>query len=279
MTTCSPQVDVILCTANRDSAGLAQTLDSLQHSTLREIRVVLVNDSPCSLPAGLFPPGLEIHVLNLGVNQGLTKALKAAESCLVAPLVARMDCGDTMDPRRLALQRAFLLTNEDCVLLGTKSSLLASDGVTQGNLGSSASSDEIQDMHRHLLWRNPFVHGSIMFRRVDFLAVGGYDASCAIAQDFNLYMRMRQRGRLYILPDLLYTHRFNLANSSTVNKNKMSRASSLRSRCALMSFGEFFSPVFIAGALRDAMLLLLPSGLSRWLHFNRRMQNHEHALD
>jgi glycosyltransferase involved in cell wall biosynthesis len=274
-----PGVDVILCTANRDSEGLARTLDSLRASSFRDFRVLLVNDSALPLHAGLSLADLDIHVIDMGVNAGLTRALKAAEALLSAPLVARMDCGDTMDPERLQRQRAFLIENSDHVLVGVKSQLLACDGKGQRTLGDSASSEDIPDINSYLLWRNPFVHGSIMFRREDFLAVGGYDARYSIAQDFNLYMRMRPHGRFFILPDLLYTHRFNLASSNTVNKNKKSLASSFRSRCSFMSKREFFSPMFLAGAVRDALLLMMPSRLLLWVRFSRHMHDHEYALD
>ncbi len=260
-------IDVILCTANRDSAGLLQSLQSIQESTCKDIRVLLVNDSANPLPTNLPCGAINIRILDIGANVGLTLALKAAEPLLTAPWVARMDCGDSMYPDRLERQRDFLLRNPNCVLVGARSKFLVHNGSRVQQMGFSSSSDDIPDLGQYLLWRNPFVHGSIMFRRTDFLAVGGYDPRYAIAQDFNLYMRMRMLGELHILPDVLYTHTFNLNGSNTVKKNKASLASSLRSRVTLSTARERFTPMFLIGVLRDLLLLMLPAKFLAWLRF------------
>jgi len=188
-----------------------------------------------------------------------------------------MDCGDTMSPDRFEKQRDFLLRNPKCVLVGAKSKFLVHNGFWIQQIGFSASSDDIQNLGKYLLWRNPFVHGSIIFRRTDFLAVGGYDPSIAIAQDLNLYMRMRRRGELHLLSEVLYTHRFNLGGSNTVKKNKASLASSLRSRLTLSTVQERLSLLFLAGVLRDLLLLMLPAKSLVWLRFGRRLERDKHV--
>jgi glycosyltransferase involved in cell wall biosynthesis len=271
MTFNSHTIDIILCTANRDSAGLLRSLQSIQESTCKDIRVLLVNDSANPLPANLPCGTINIRILDIGANVGLTLALKAAEPFLTAHWVARMDCGDSMSPDRLERQRDFLLSNPNCVLVGARSKFLVHNGSSVQHLGFSASSEDIADLGQYLLWRNPFVHGSIMFRLTDFMAVGGYDPRFAIAQDFNLYMRMRMLGKLYILPDVLYTHIFNLIGSNTVKKNKASLASSLRSRITLSTAKERVTPMFLIGVLRDLLLLMLPAQFLAWMRFGRHL--------
>lgn len=272
-------IDVVLSTANRDGDGLRLTLQSLQKSTYRDIRVLLVNDSPFPLPENLPTGPIKVEIIDLGENVGLTRALKAVEPLLKAPLIARMDCGDTMDPRRFEMQCKYLTGNENCVLVGARSELLVcgADGVYK--MGFSPASDNILDLGKFLLWRNPFVHGSIMFKRDEFAAIGGYDVRFPIAQDFNLYMRMRMRGELYILPEVLYTHRFSLSGSNTIKKNKISLASSLRSRIFLSKPTERISPLFLTGVFRDLLLLAMPSKLVLWLRFGRRIERLVHVDD
>lgn len=265
-------VDVVLCTANRDRNGLLRSLQSLRESTCSDVRVLLVNDSADPLTADLNTSGMNISVVNLGANFGLTHALKATEVLLAAPLVARMDCGDTMSPYRLEKQRDFLLHNPKYALVGTRSEFIIRSSDQVQRIGYSASSAEIPEIRNYLLWRNPFVHGSIMYRRDDFLAIGGYDSRFKIAQDFNLYMRMRTRGELYILPEVLYTHNFNINGSNTVKKNKASVASSLRSRLTLSTVKERLNPLLLAALLRDLLILLLPASALAWLKFGRHLK-------
>jgi hypothetical protein len=270
MTPIEPAIDVVLCTANRDKVGLMRSLRSLGESTCRNVRVLLVNDSADPLPEDLPVGELDINIVDLGANVGLTRALKMVEPILTAPLVARMDCGDTMSPHRLERQRDFLLRNSKYVLVGARATFLLRAGATVENIGLSASADNIPNLGKYLLWRNPFVHGSIMFRRIAFLSVGGYNPRFTIAQDFNLYMRMRKYGELHILPEVLCTHTYNLCSSNTVKRNKSSLASSLRSRLTLSTNQERLSLLFLTGVLRDLLLLMLPSKFLVWLRFARR---------
>lgn len=271
-----PSIDVVISTANRDDDGLRLTLQSLHASTYRKIRVLLINDSPWPLPENLPAGSIRVDIINLGENIGLTRALKAIEPLLKAPLIARMDCGDTMEPSRFEVQSNYLTRNERCVLVGARSELHVRGAGGGYKIGHSPASDNIVDLRKYLLWRNPFVHGSIMFRRDVFFEVGGYDVSVPIAQDFNLYMRLRMCGELHILPDVLYTHRFNLVGS-TIRKNKLSLASSLRSRIFLSTPRERIGPVFLMGVLRDMLLLAMPPKLVLWLRFGRRLERLEHV--
>lgn len=270
-------VDVILCTANKDNAGLRRTLLSLRESTLRNIHIFLVNDSPEPLSGNIPIEGLNITLINLMANLGLTRALKAVEHLLTAQFVARIDCGDTMSPHRLKKQHDFLLQNSACVLVGTRSQFFIRTESQIHNIGLSPPADNIQDLNKYLLWANPLVHGSIMFRRDAFITAGGYDANYTLAQDFNLYMRMRAQGDIKILPDILYTHYFNMTGSNTVQKNKSGLISGLRSRLTLSKTTERFKLTFIAGIMRDLILLATPTKFLIWARFGRhiRMNNRE----
>jgi hypothetical protein len=58
-----------------------------------------------------------------------------------------------------------------------------------------------------LIRENPFVHSSVMMRRDALERAGGYDVSCAVAQDYDLWMRMSRVTRLANLPDVLVVRR------------------------------------------------------------------------
>jgi hypothetical protein len=56
----------------------------------------------------------------------------------------------------------------------------------------------------------PFPHGSTMFRRDVFLAIGKYRPPCHLWSDLDLFYRMAERGRVLVLPEVLYRHRVHL---------------------------------------------------------------------
>jgi hypothetical protein len=60
----------------------------------------------------------------------------------------------------------------------------------------------------------PFAHGSAMIRRDAFERVGGYREGI-MARDADLFVRLGEHGRIVVLPEALYTYRFN-AGSMTL---------------------------------------------------------------
>ncbi len=271
-------ITVVLCTANRDTEGLFKTLKSLHQSTYKNFQVLLINDSSYPLPIDLPINDLRTTIVEIGENLGLTAALKRVESLIFTRLIARVDCGDYVSPKRLEKQHEFLSLNPNVVLVGARTALYIQEGSQIKFSGVSPASDEIDDLSSFLLWRNPFVHGSIMFRTAAFLAVGGYDSSFRIAQDFNLYMRIRKKGELYILPEVLCEHVFNLRSSNTIQKNKASAISSLRSRITLAAWYEWLHSRLVVAVLRDLIVFFIPGYLLIWLRFARITKKH-HSSD
>ena len=123
-----------------------------------------------------------------------------------APFVARMDADDVAHPERLARQFEVLRGLPDVVLVGTLSE------------GIDAAGRRVRPRDRWRLLRSsafpPFPHGSIMFRRAAFDAVGGYREECASWEDQDLFFRLARRGRIFVLPDALYYYRYHDASTT-----------------------------------------------------------------
>lgn len=140
---------------------------------------------------------IELHVgeRSLGPAESSNWVVRQARS----PLVARMDADDIAHPDRLRLQAAALDADAGACLVGTLWE------------GIDAAGRRVRPRDRWRLSRTaafaPFPHGSIMFRREAFDAVGGYRKECSFWEDADLYLRLAEIGRLIVLPDVLYLHR------------------------------------------------------------------------
>jgi hypothetical protein len=128
-----------------------------------------------------------------------------------------MDADDISHPDRLKRQLKILQARQDACLVGS---------LWEG-IDERGRPVRPRDRWRllHSTPFSPFPHGSIMFRRRDFDAVGGYRANANFWEDADLYLRMATAGRLLVLPDSLYIHRSStLSTRLTSNQDVVEQA-------------------------------------------------------
>lgn len=162
-----------------------------------------------------------------------------------APLVARMDADDWSHPDRLARQIDVLARRPDAVLVGTLFH------------GMDARGKITRPLDRWRLRRSgaspPFAHGSMMYRRTAFDAVGGYREACVYWEDLDLYRRLGTLGRLLVIPEGLYVLRYHSGSARFVDPPAdVIRALSLMARCseAYRATGDYEALLKAASAPR-----------------------------
>jgi hypothetical protein len=139
-------------------------------------------------------------------NQGLAGTLNRGLSLALAPLVARQDQDDDSKPERLESQVRFLAENPSCALVGTCADILEIDTPT-GRAHDHPTEDALIKLD--LLFNNPFVHSSVMFRKGAVEDIGGYciDPSRQPPEDYELWSRMARSCNLANLPGRLVSYR------------------------------------------------------------------------
>lgn len=85
-----------------------------------------------------------------------------------------------------------------------------------------------------LLMGNPFAHGSALLRRDAAVAAGGYDESFPRAQDYDLWLRLSERGAIVSARESLYFHRIRHAGQGTEGA-RVQAVHAARARMAAMS--------------------------------------------
>ena len=76
-----------------------------------------------------------------------------------------------------------------------------------------------EDIHAQLIRANPLGHGQVMMRRSIYDAVGGYRRFFTYRQDLDLWFRMSEKGRLAVVPQILY-RQYTLPGSVSQNRTK-----------------------------------------------------------
>ncbi|RYD20647.1 MAG: glycosyltransferase [Lysobacteraceae bacterium] len=111
------QIDVLMSTYN---AGrfLPETLASIQAQTIRDIRIIIVDDGSTDNSPELLAQAARqdprIHVITQA-NGGIVAALNAGLAACTAPFIARHDADDLSNPDRFERQIRYLEANPDCV--------------------------------------------------------------------------------------------------------------------------------------------------------------------
>jgi len=134
-------------------------------------------------------------------NQGLTRSLNTGIGLARGKYVARQDADDLSQAERLAIQVRQLEKDAELGFVGSWARMIDNEGRAFADLAYAVEDSALRDRH---LSENQFVHGSLMFRRDNFVAVGGYRPGFRYAQDYDLTLRLQEKYKTMNIPRYLY---------------------------------------------------------------------------
>lgn len=167
-------------------------------------------------------------------NRGVVASLNALASHAKADLIARMDADDTAYPQRLELQYHYMEKHPQTVLLGATYKTFHEKWGFRG-LSDTFAEDFLNRWF--LTYNSPFVHSSVMFRKEVFAACGGYWKSESPAEDYGLWIRMKNFGNLENLQTVLGEYHFRFGSTSGKNFRKQVNA---RNKLNKINFEEIY---------------------------------------
>ena len=233
-----PEVAVVLPVRNGEQY-LRQAIDSMLGQSFRDFELVVVDDGSTdgsvAVATAVEDPRLRL------VRQeplGLVEALRRGLAETTAPLVARMDADDLSLPTRLERQVDSLAG--DVALVGCGFEAIDEEGRVTGSWLLPVDDGALR---RRLLLRNPFAHGSVVFRRDAVAQAGGYRADYGANEDYDLWRRVAREGRLAARPEVLYRYR---EHPDAVTKSDVGERVTSRERLR----DELWSEPSLVGALR-----------------------------
>lgn len=235
-----PPLSVVMPVYNA-APYLDASIESILRQTFPDFELVVLDDGSTDGSGKLMRNWAErdsrVRVITRSMRLGMAGSANRVVREARAPVCARMDADDLSCPTRLQAQWEVLQANPDASLVGTLWE------------GIDATGRLVRPRDRWRLVRRssfaPFPHGSIMFHREIFEAVGGYREACAYWEDLDLYHRMATRGRLLVLPAPLYRYRFHAASTlGRAIETDEERATELMLRClAVGRTGVDYTPL------------------------------------
>lgn len=203
----TPRVSVLMAVYNGGDA-LSVSLQSMVDQMFTDWEMVVVDDAStdetCAVVEEFVRRDARFRLITNAKNKGQTACLNQGLGECRGEWVARQDADDISHPRRLAAQVEYVEKHPETMLLGTQGVLIDEGGRRIGLLDVPCEATDIAWCAPFL---NPFLHTSVMFRRVAVLAAGGYDESFRIAQDYELWMRLRDQGPMANLAERLVSYR------------------------------------------------------------------------
>ncbi|MBW1676052.1 MAG: glycosyltransferase [Deltaproteobacteria bacterium] len=201
----SPKVSVIMSVYNGEPY-LREAVESILNQTFTDFEFIIIDDGSTGSTREILSSydDPRIRLVDNGENIGLTKSLNKGMVLARGEYVARQDADDVSLPERLASQVHFLADHPEVGVLGTAVKIINSEGEV-ASIGRHEVEDT--DIRFKLLRNNSFAHGSVMFSRIIFERVGGYDENLGYTQDYDLWWRMSRHTRLANLSEPLYCWR------------------------------------------------------------------------
>jgi len=182
-------IDVIMPVFNGEKY-LSQAINSILSQTYTKFTLYLIND--CSNDGSYrvmksFKDERIVLIDNetkLGISGSINKVIKFSKG----EFIARMDCDDIADNRRLELQLEFLKKNKEYGMVGSSYYRLSPSGF---KIGTKSFHPLI---HNDIVWKmffkNAFTHPSVMIRKSSLVENNlEYDESFSTSQDYELWSR------------------------------------------------------------------------------------------
>lgn len=208
----SPSLSIILPVKD-GMPYLVEALDGLWGQTFRGFEVLVIDDGSRDATSDYLRSVTDprLRVVRNETSRGIGGSLNQGVALATTALIGRQDSDDVSLPQRLELQVEFMASHPECLVVGTQAQMIDATG---NDLGPylTPPTDELARKEQ-VLQESPFVHGSVLMRREHVVALGGYRPRVGRAEDFDLWLRMAERGRLANLPDVLYQYRIHGSQS------------------------------------------------------------------
>jgi len=201
----APIVSVIISTYNR-AAYLPKAIDSMLAQTFRDWELILVNDGATDRTEEVVQPYLvrdrRLRYVTQA-NQGIASARNRALAQATGTYIAFLDDDDQWTPDKLEVQVAFMEAHSEIGMSHAALRIIRPSESPDASAQRAAGTQEGPTDFEDLLCGYGIGLSTVMVRRDLLTQVSGFNASYPFNEDYDLWLRLAQRSRLWRIGQVL----------------------------------------------------------------------------
>lgn len=220
-----PTISVVMPVYNAGEY-LSLAIDSLVGQTFTDFEVIAINDGSSDESGEILDKIAEtdsrFRIIHQK-NKGLVATLNYGVSLAKASIIARMDADDISLDNRFETEFPLFSDKNVVLVVGGYEEL----GTKKSTVHTPPSQQE--SLSRSLYVQNYIGHGTVMFRKDSFVEVGGYRQSVGPVEDYDLWIRLSELGKISSVKEVVYLWRVTAGGiTSTQNVYQEDCAKKLR---------------------------------------------------
>jgi glycosyltransferase involved in cell wall biosynthesis len=224
----SPRVSVVTTVYNCE-LYVREAIQSILDQTFPDFELIIINDGSTDGTDAIvksFRDNRIVYQRNTDNKKIPTRRNEAIQRAK-GQFVVIQDGDDISLPNRLETQFNFLSNNLDYFCLGSQATKIDLEGRECGVMDYPPGLHPAIEAMIIRKCMNPIIDPTTMFRRHDFLALGGYtlEKSIYTVPDFDLWLRALLSGKKFAnFQEPLIKYRVNPAGMTSVHKSEMIQA-------------------------------------------------------
>lgn len=197
------KVTVLMSEYNTKEEELRTSIESILNQTYKNFELLIIDDCSNERSTKIIESYNDNRIKlvhnekNLGLAQSLNRGLEIASG----KYIIRMDTDDISYPDRIQKQLEFAEKHPEYSIIAGRANYFNENGIygTNSKIGKIEQND--------LLFGTPFIHPSMIIRKKDILAVGGYPLYKR-CEDYAMVMEMYAKGyKGYVMDTLVIKYR------------------------------------------------------------------------
>lgn len=180
---------------------LPAAIRSVVNQTYSEFEFIIIDDGSTDGSAGIAASFNDSRIkLHVKEHTGLADTLNAGIKIAAGKWIARIDADDIAVRNRLQLQAEYIVKHPSVNVLGGYSVYFNEKGKVEFAVRPPSDNEGIRKM---LNVHNPINHSTVTFMKQLIIDNGGYDSEMICFEDFELWLRLRDKLHFAIVPEIL----------------------------------------------------------------------------